>query len=346
MMNQSPQGLASLGRNGDTMLMHVSPREVQGLQSLAMAQGGSLTINPDTGLPEAFKLSGFFKSLLPTLAGAAASFIPGMQFMSPVIKGILAGATTGALTNKDNRLLGAITGGLGGYGGANLGSALSKMGGSGLTTPAISSGQGVQLTANNLVSPNLTGLSGTEAASALDASVNNLSSTLTTPLSTGTGGAGINYANAGTAPSINIGANALDLARPPSGFESMLSGAEKLISPGGYDAYKEALTFSYFNCFPQNRRLNRGVWKIWETTIRQESQKWPLRIYCGGIYTNAINTHSIGIPTYCWKLVINLKTHLISHVLLFKNDDSNSVQRISFSDLKKLLNYTVDFKTN
>jgi hypothetical protein len=108
----------------------------------------------------------------------------------------------------------------------------------------------------------------------------------------------------------------------------------------------QKLTFSYFNCFPQNRRLNRGVWKIWETTIRQESQKWPLRIYCGGIYTNAINRHSIGIPTYCWKLVINLKTHLISHVLLFKNDDSNSVQRISFSDLKKLLNYTVDFKTN
>ena len=113
-----------------------------------------------------------------------------------------------------------------------------------------------------------------------------------------------------------------------------------------YDSYKEALTFSYFNCFPQNRRLNRGVWKIWETTIRQESQKWPLRIYCGGIYTNPINSHSIGIPSYCWKLVINLKTHLILHVLLFKNDDSNSVQRISFSDLKKMLNYTVDFKTN
>lgn len=66
-----------------------------------------------------------------------------------------------------------------------------------------------------------------------------------------------------------------------------------------YDSYKEALTFSYFNCFPQNRKLNRGVWNIWETTIRQESQKWPLRIYCGGIYTNPINSHSIGIPSYC-----------------------------------------------
>ena len=81
----STQGLASLGRNGDSMLVHMSPSEVAGLQGLAMAQGGSLTINPDTGLPEAFSLKGMFKSFLPTLAGAAASFIPGMQFMSPLV---------------------------------------------------------------------------------------------------------------------------------------------------------------------------------------------------------------------------------------------------------------------
>ena len=56
MMNQSTQGLASLGRNGDTMLMHVNPDELRGLQGLAMSQGGSLSINPHTGLPEAFKL--------------------------------------------------------------------------------------------------------------------------------------------------------------------------------------------------------------------------------------------------------------------------------------------------
>lgn len=116
----SPQGLASLGRNGDTMLVHMSPEEVGGLQSLAMTQGDSLTINPDTGLPEAFKLGGFFKSLLPTVVGGFASMIPGMQFASyPMLTGILAGAATGALTNK-NKLLGAVTGGLGGYSGASI----------------------------------------------------------------------------------------------------------------------------------------------------------------------------------------------------------------------------------
>ena len=50
---QSAQGLASLGRGNDSMLVHMTPNEVQGLQSLAMARGGSLTINPQTGLPEA-----------------------------------------------------------------------------------------------------------------------------------------------------------------------------------------------------------------------------------------------------------------------------------------------------
>jgi ABC-type uncharacterized transport system permease subunit len=91
------------------MLVHMNPTEVAGLQSLAMAQGGSLTINPDTGLPEAFSLGGFFKGLLPMFVGAATGGA-GM----PLMTGIIAGAATGALTNK-NRLMGALTGGLGGY---------------------------------------------------------------------------------------------------------------------------------------------------------------------------------------------------------------------------------------
>ena len=41
--------LASRGRYGDSMMMHVNPAEVE-----AMAQQGLVTINPDTGQPEAF----------------------------------------------------------------------------------------------------------------------------------------------------------------------------------------------------------------------------------------------------------------------------------------------------
>ena len=44
--------MALKGRMGDTELVHMSKPEVRGLQSL-----GQLTVNPDTGLPEAFKLT-------------------------------------------------------------------------------------------------------------------------------------------------------------------------------------------------------------------------------------------------------------------------------------------------
>jgi len=127
----SPQGLASLGRNGDSMLVHMSPEEVQGLQGLAMAQGGSLTINPDTGLPEAFKLKNVFKAALPIAAGF---MFPGFgtTFMGGMLgKGVAAGALTGAgiaALSGENPFLGALTGGFGGYGGAGLAGSAGKVG--------------------------------------------------------------------------------------------------------------------------------------------------------------------------------------------------------------------------
>lgn len=120
-------GLASLGRNGDSVLVHMQPHEVAGLDALARIQGTKLTYNPETGMPEAFNLGGFFSSLLPTIVGAGVSMIPGMQFASyPMLSGMLAGAATGALTNRRNPLMGALMGGMGGFGGANL--AKSAMG--------------------------------------------------------------------------------------------------------------------------------------------------------------------------------------------------------------------------
>ena len=125
---QIAQGLAGLGRHGDSTLVHMQPEEVAGLQALAKTQGTTLTINPETGLPEAFNLGGFFRSLAPTLAGLGVAMIPGMQpfGLSAMQAGILAGAATGAVTNKKDPLMGAAMGGLGGYGGASLaGAAMS-----------------------------------------------------------------------------------------------------------------------------------------------------------------------------------------------------------------------------
>jgi len=60
------QELASMGRYGDTMLMHVNPQEVAGLASLI-----PLTVNPKTGQPEAF-----IGAILGSLLGGA--FLPGL----------------------------------------------------------------------------------------------------------------------------------------------------------------------------------------------------------------------------------------------------------------------------
>jgi hypothetical protein len=52
-------GIASLGRNGDTMLAHITPNEA----AMLRRRGGSGSINPATGLPEFFSLKGVFKKI-------------------------------------------------------------------------------------------------------------------------------------------------------------------------------------------------------------------------------------------------------------------------------------------
>jgi hypothetical protein len=169
----SPQGLASLGRNGDSMLVHMSPEEVQGLQGLAMAQGGSLTINPDTGLPEAFKLKNVFKSALPIAAGF---MFPGFgtKIMGGMLgKGIAAGALTGAgiaALSGDNVLMGGLTGALGGYGGAGLAGSAGKVGalkgaGAGAETAARTTAEANLANMQNISPFTPTGVAGTQAVS-------------------------------------------------------------------------------------------------------------------------------------------------------------------------------------
>ncbi len=67
-MNKTAQGLAALGRGPDTELVHMTKGEVAGLQALAKRHGGSLTLNPATGLPEA----SFLESILPAVIKASA----------------------------------------------------------------------------------------------------------------------------------------------------------------------------------------------------------------------------------------------------------------------------------
>ena len=179
----------SAGRNDDKVLVHMTPGEVKGLQSIAMAHGGSLTINPQTGLPEA----GFLSSILPMVAGLGLSMIPGVGPM--MAAGIVGGGT--AIATGD--LKKGLMAGLGAYGGAGLGAGLSSMGAQGAAGTmnglnVANAGQmGVQANTNMLAGP----------ANFADDAV--FANSGLSPLKTGFGsgaGMGVNPAAAG-----NIGLN-------------------------------------------------------------------------------------------------------------------------------------------
>jgi hypothetical protein len=121
------------GRNGDSTLVHMTQGEVKGLDAIARAYGGRITINPETGLPEA----NFLKSLLPVIAGAALNFaVPGLGaalggFAIPALVG---GASY--LMNPQQGLMGGLMAGLGAYGGMGIGNALTAAGAA-TTAPAV-----------------------------------------------------------------------------------------------------------------------------------------------------------------------------------------------------------------
>ena len=84
-------GIASLGRNGDTMLAHINPQEAAMLRS----RGGSGSINPITGLPEFFSLKGAFKKIGKAVKKFASSTV-GRIIIGAALFAI-AGPASGAL---------------------------------------------------------------------------------------------------------------------------------------------------------------------------------------------------------------------------------------------------------
>ena len=116
------QHLASRGRGPDTTLVHMAPQEVAGLQALAKAHGGSLTVNPDTGLAEA----GFLSSILPLAVGA---FLGPAGFGLTAMQAGLAAGAVGTLATGS--LSKGLMAGLGAYGGAGLAGGLMGAGAAG-----------------------------------------------------------------------------------------------------------------------------------------------------------------------------------------------------------------------
>jgi hypothetical protein len=131
------------------MLVHMTPNEVNSLQGLAVASGGSLTINPETGLPEA----GWLGKLLPTILGAA---LAATGVGAPLAAGIVGAgqfARTGSLKKGLMAGLGAF-GGAGMAGMAGVGGSLSQTGFGTLSNNAgmfgANMGQGISQGANTI----------------------------------------------------------------------------------------------------------------------------------------------------------------------------------------------------
>lgn len=109
------------------------------------------------------------------------------------------------------------------------------------------------------------------------------------------------------------------------------------------DCIKDELTFRFYNCLPQTPNLNRGIWKQWETEIRDLSQRDSLYVICGGIFSSKSKVIGKGVyvPDYCWKIVISMTTKKVLYVLLFTNNNNAIETKTTIDKLEKMGNYKI-----
>lgn len=222
--NPMAKQLQSMGRGEDTMLVHMTPNEVNSLQGLAMAHGGSLTINPHTGLPEA----GWLGKLLPTILGAIATPLTG-GLINPLTASALIGAGTAAVTGDLGK---GLMAGLSAYGGASLGGAL------GLNAGSFGIGQAANAASAALPTAATGAATGAGAASGVSPLASNLGSV---SLTGGANTIGANLAGQGLASlPANVGAlastgasQAAQALAQPTGLFGKFAAAAKAGLPAG-----------------------------------------------------------------------------------------------------------------
>jgi len=135
--------LAAHGRHGDSTLVHMNPKEVAGLQALAQSKGKSLSINPHTGLPEAFNLGqelGNATSGIGSTVTGAALAIAFPELAAWQIAASVAATNYAATGGKDPTR--SLMGGVGAYGGASLAGNVMDAGAAATDTTGISGAVG------------------------------------------------------------------------------------------------------------------------------------------------------------------------------------------------------------
>ena len=240
-LQHAAKHLEKHGRNGDTVLVHMSKGEVKSLNDIAMAGGGHLTINPHTGLPEA----GFLKSLLPMIAGAGLMAVSGGA-INPLTAGLLVGGGTGLMTGDVKK---GLVAGLGAYGGAGLASGLAASGTQAAALePAASAASATPTPASVVMQPPPVTAPPPSLGSIGDPNLTQMfsQSAPSTPISAQT----LGYTPPTPTPSV-IGSGYSDaLANQQMAFDTgtagerlstMGKGAESLTKPGGFSNFYENL---------------------------------------------------------------------------------------------------------
>jgi hypothetical protein len=222
------------GRNKDTMLVHMTPNEVKGLQALAMAHGGSLTINPSTGLPEA----DFLDAILPIVAGFALG-PAGFALMSAPAAALTVGGVTAAMTGDLGK---GLMAGLGAFGGANIGAALSSTGTEAAKLSMLP--EGGMTVAESI--PASMGGTGATTGSTLADIAGKSATTASGPMSMAP------WAQPSVATQLGVNAAPTVAMTPsqvaalqstaPTGFSSVGAGAKDLFTTGGFDRFGTALS--------------------------------------------------------------------------------------------------------
>lgn len=134
--------LASMGRNGDTMLAHITPQEATMLRRM----GGSGSINPYTGLPEFF-LKGLFKGIsrgIKSIGRSLKKFAKstvGRIVISVALGAFLGPAAAGFMGVSSAAGVAAVSGAIGGFGSSILaGDGLKNALRNGLTGAVVAGG--------------------------------------------------------------------------------------------------------------------------------------------------------------------------------------------------------------
>lgn len=159
-IKQQTQNVAAQGRFGDSMLLHVNPAEVKGL-----AQAMPITVNPQTGQPEAF-----LPFLAPVLGAAIApAILAGTGLSAAAMAGIGAGLATYAQTggSGSKALLSGLTAGMG-----------TKALGTAAGTPDAKAGESLK---TMFTQPRITATPGTPGASSFDIGVKTLADAAMSP---------------------------------------------------------------------------------------------------------------------------------------------------------------------